>query len=57
MQDAARACGLPYVEVTTDTDNIPSRRVEANGGTLIEQIKKDAAYGGGDTLRFRIELG
>src|SRR3954462_8936262 len=29
----AKAVGLPYVEITTDPDNVPSRRViEANGG-------------------------
>jgi predicted acetyltransferase len=49
--------GLPYVELTTDADNIASRRViEANGGTLIERFNKPAAYGGAESLRFRILL-
>ncbi len=47
--------GLTYVELTTDTGNIASRRViEANGGTLVEQFHKPAAYGGTESLRFRI---
>jgi predicted acetyltransferase len=48
---------LPYIEITTEPDNIASRRViEANGGLLIEQFKKPASMGGTDTLRFRINL-
>jgi predicted acetyltransferase len=54
----AREEGLPYVELTTDADNIASRRViEANGGQLVERFHKPAAYGGAQTLRFRIRLG
>ena len=53
----ARSVGLPYVELTTDADNIASRRViEANGGILVEQFAKPAAYGGAASLRFRIAL-
>lgn len=53
----ARSEGLPYVELTTDADNIPSRRViEANGGKLIERFHKPAGYGGAESLRFRILL-
>ena len=37
----ARAEGLSFVELTTDADNVASRRViEANGGTLVERFKK-----------------
>jgi len=53
----ARAEGLSYVELTTDEDNVASRRViEANGGKLIEHFHKPAGHGGADSLRFRIFL-
>lgn len=53
----ARAVGLPYVEITTDPDNVASRRViEANGGWLVERFTKPAAYGCKPGLRYRIDL-
>lgn len=53
----ARSQGLPYVEVTTDVDNIASQRVVmANGGVLVERFSKGPQYGHGDGLRFRIQL-
>ena len=53
----ARREGLPYVEITTDVDNLASRRViEANGGRLVEEFDKGAVYGGGRGLRFRVAL-
>ena len=53
----ARALGLPYVELTTDPDNVPSQRViEANGGILVGCFRKPAAYGATDGLRYRITL-
>jgi predicted acetyltransferase len=53
----ARAEGLSYAELTTDADNVASQRViESNGGTLIERFRKPAAYGGAESLRFRILL-
>lgn len=53
----ARAQGLPYVELTTDVVNRASRRViEKNGGLLLEAFDKPASNGGGEALRFRIEL-
>ena len=53
----ARKEGLAYVELTTDTDNLPSQKVITNnGGTLVERFTKDDAYGGGETLRWRIDL-
>ncbi len=53
----ARSEGLPYVELTSDADNLASRRViEANGGKLIEQFHKSTENGGAETLRFRIRL-
>jgi predicted acetyltransferase len=52
-----RATGLPYVELTTDPDNVGSQRVIiANGGRLVERFDKPAAYGGAESLRFRIDL-
>ena len=52
-----RAEGLAYVELTTEADNLPSRRViEANGGELIERFHKASEYGGGESMRFRILL-
>jgi predicted acetyltransferase len=53
----ARAEGLRYVEITTDPDNVASRRViEVNGGVLVERFQTPAQYGGTDALRFRIAL-
>ena len=57
MLPEARAIGLPYAELTTDPDNVASRRViEANGGVLIEQFTKPPQFGGKPGLRFRIAL-
>jgi predicted acetyltransferase len=54
----ARAQGQRFVELTTDTDNLPSQRViTANGGVLVGAFDKGAAYGHKQGLRFRIELG
>jgi predicted acetyltransferase len=51
----AWAEGLPYVELTTDADNVASQRViEANGGRLVEHFTRPAAYGSTPGLRFRI---
>ena len=53
----ARSEGLAYVELTSDADNIASRRViEANGGELIELFHKSAEHRGVETMRFRIHL-
>lgn len=53
----ARERGLPFVEVVTDLDNVVSQRVILkNGGVLIEQFEKAPATGGGQALRFRIDL-
>jgi predicted acetyltransferase len=57
MLEHARTEGLEYVEITTDPDNIASRKViEANGGVLVEQFRKPPQYGEKDGLRFRIVL-
>ena len=53
----ARQEGLTYVEITTDLSNDASQRViEANGGKLVERFCKPAAYGGAESLRYRIDL-
>ena len=53
----ARACGLDYVDLTTDTDNVASQRViTANCGVLVERFEMPAAYGRDEGLRFRIDL-
>jgi predicted acetyltransferase len=53
----ARDEGLVYVELTTDADNLASRRViEANGGKIVERFFKPVEYGGAASLRFQIDL-
>jgi predicted acetyltransferase len=53
----AKEEGLAYVELTTDAENVASRRViEVNGGKLVERFFKPAVYGGAESLRFRIPL-
>jgi predicted acetyltransferase len=50
-----KAVGLPYVEITTDPDNVASRRViEANAGILVESFIKPKQFGCKPGLRFRI---
>jgi len=57
MLPYARAEGLRHVELTTDAANRESQRViEANGGVLLDRFDKPAAYGGAESLRFRIPL-
>ena len=57
MLPYARAEGLPYVEITTDPDNVASQRtILANGGVLVGPYKKPAQYGEADGLRYRIEF-
>ena len=49
--------GMPFVELTTDVDNLISQRViEKNGGVLHEKFVKPQSHGGTDGLRFRIYL-
>jgi predicted acetyltransferase len=53
----ARARGLAFVVLTTDPANVPSQRVIlSNGGYLVGPFTKPAVYGGGEGLRFRIDL-
>lgn len=57
MLPEARKEGLVHVELTTDTDNLPSQKVIiANGGTLVERFRKTEAHGGDEALRWRIAL-
>lgn len=57
MLPEARAVGLPFVEITTDPDNIGSQRVvEANGGVLVERFTKPRQFGSRPGLRYRIAL-
>lgn len=49
--------GLPWVELTTDAENLPSQAVILNnGGWLVGPFRKPAAFGGGEGLRYRIDL-
>ncbi|KQP14054.1 acetyltransferase [Pseudorhodoferax sp. Leaf267] len=53
----ARAMKLPYVEITTDPDNLPSQKVIlAAGGNLFERFNKPPQFGSKPCLRFRIAL-
>jgi predicted acetyltransferase len=57
MLPLARERELPYVYVTTQPDNVPSQRVIlANGGVLVEHFTQLDAHGGGEALRYRIDL-
>jgi predicted acetyltransferase len=57
MLERVRGEGLSYVELTTDPDNIVSRKViEANGGAFVERFTKPPQYGGIEGLRYRIPL-
>jgi predicted acetyltransferase len=54
----ARTIGLPFVEITTDPDNIASQRVIcANGGVLVDEFVKPASFGSKPGLRYHIPLG
>jgi predicted acetyltransferase len=53
----ARAEGLRFVELTTDTDNVASQRVvEANGGVLVEEFVTPPFLGAQRKLRYRVQL-
>ena len=57
LLDEARAMDLPYVEITTDPDNLASQKVIlAAGGKLHERFNKPPQFGGKACLRFRIAL-
>jgi len=51
----AKAEGLRFVEITTNPDNVASRRViESNGGVLVEEFVTPIALGGTRELRYRV---
>jgi predicted acetyltransferase len=53
----AKTAGLPFVEITTDPENLASQRVIlANDGVLIERFTKPPQFGSQPGLRFRIAL-
>ncbi len=55
MLPEAAALGLPFVEITTDPDNIASQKViEHNGGVLFERFNKPVQFGSTPALRYRI---
>lgn len=55
MLQHAWAEGLPYVEITTDPENLASQRViEKNGGRLVERFIQPPQFGAKPGLRFRI---
>jgi predicted acetyltransferase len=55
--ESARAMHMPYVEITTDPDNLPSQKVIlAAGGALHERFIKPAQFGSKPCLRYRIDL-
>ncbi len=57
MLPLARERGLPYVEITTEVDNVASQRVIlANGGAVIERFRQSPAHGGAEVFRFRIDI-
>lgn len=57
MLPEAKAVGLPFVELTTDPENLASQRViVANGGVLVERFTKPPQFGSKPGLRFRISL-
>src|SRR6266571_2021770 len=53
----ARRVGLTFGYGTAHPDNVASQAViRANGGRLVERFHEPAAYGGEESLRFRIDL-
>jgi predicted acetyltransferase len=53
----ARRTGLEFVYVAARPDNAASQAViRANGGRLVERFLEPGAYGGNESLRFRIDL-
>lgn len=53
----ARQQGLSHVVLTTDADNTASQKsILKNGGVFVERFTKAEAYGGTESLKFRIDL-
>ncbi len=54
MRDRVHAEGLRYAELTTDLDNLASRKVMiANGAFPLERFRKPLQYDARESLRFR----
>ena len=52
-----RVYPLAFVTITTDPENEASQKViAANGGYLVERFVAEPAYGGGERLRWRVDL-
>jgi len=57
MLDVARAQRLPFVELTTQPENLASQKViTANGGVLVEEFVEPEQYGGAIGRLYRIDL-
>ncbi len=57
LPEASVLC-LPFIEITTDPENVASQRViEKAGGVLFEHYTQPAAYGSRAGLRYRIDTG
>lgn len=57
MFPEARNVGLTRLTITTDPENLASRRViEKSGGHFVRQNKRPAQMGGGEDMVFHIEL-
>ena len=57
LKEASAVSALPYVEITTDPENIASQRViVAAGGVLHERFIKPAPFGGKPGLRYRVPM-
>ena len=55
--DAARDLGMPYVEITTDPENRPSKKVIlAAGGEFFEAFTKPPQFGSKPCHRYRVTL-
>ena len=58
MLELVRPEGLPYVEITTQPDNIGSQKViEANGGVSLGEFVEPEGYGGHLGVKYRVDLG
>ena len=57
MLPLAKAEGLDRIEITTDPDNVASQRTILRcGGVLDGRFRQPEAFGGAESLRFRIDL-
>lgn len=53
----ARSVGLPWIDLTSDLDNVASQRVMlANGAQVVDYFDKPGAYGATPAVRMRIVL-